>query len=399
MYKNFKFLNYSIYVLLLFYLMVDTLTGISLKTVGVSFSIPYKAFIISLMVIVIGMYNQTDFLIILSLFTWLILSITVMILFGSHNFALAIQTYIKTVSAIIFYLYFKSFIKFEQHSYKYLRKILVVNAFVFSANIFAGILGFGYSTYDYGVGIKGFFYAGNEIFLILLAITALLLKNRNKKFRMCVGLISLLFSILIGTKTAMLALMIIVLVNAFTNLRKISKIFVIFSLPLFILLFIILFNSVLSSLPVFNNMIYNFEKNKKLTGSILSALLSGRVEFLNNNLDFLKERADFWHFIFGGNAYFNNKSVEIDFFDTLILNGVFVAVVIFCFYIFLFYRAVRKHDVTLMAMNFSLIMISFTAGHVWANLTGGIFFIIANIVPNIFETIKHKRRKHYVIKL
>jgi len=397
MYKNFKLLNYIIYVFLLFYLLIDTLTGMSLMTAGISFSIPYKLFVIVLMIIVIGLYNQTDFLIILSLLAWLVLSMTVMLLTESKTFSIAVQTCIKLISVIVFYLYFKSYLQFEKHSYKYLKNIILVNAFVFFANIFAGILGFGYSTYGYGVGIKGFFFAGNEIFLILLAITFLLIKNKSKRFRIVVGCIALLFSILIGTKTAMLALLILLLVNAYKNLNKVWKILVIILIPVLILGFIYLFNTVLANLPIFSTIIYNFERNKKVTGSIVGALLSGRIDFLNNNLNYFNQQTDLLHSLFGGNSYYNDKNVEIDFFDALILNGGVMAVIILCFYIFLLYKSVKKKDITLIAMNFAVFLISFTAGHIWANLTGGIFYIIANLVPEIFAKLKIKRIQLYVI--
>lgn len=394
MYKNLKLLNYLIYLLLLFYLFVDMLTGISLQKGGMSLSIPYKIMIIGLMLIVIGMYNQNDFLIILTILLWLCLSVVLLVLFGGENLTLSIQTYIKIFSVVIFYFYFKSYPFFETNYNKYLKRILVVNTIVFSINIFAGILGFGYSTYSYGVGIKGFFYAGNEIFLVLLTLTTLMIRNQNKKIRFVVGCVSVIFSVLIGTKTGILAILIILFVFSFSKMKKTSKIVFILLFPLLLFSFVLLFSYVLLKIPIFNTIMYNFNKNKDLTGSIVEALLSGRIEFLRNNLNLLKKEGDFLHLFFGGNAYYEEKNVEIDFFDTLILNGVVTSISILFFYLLLLYKACKKKDITLIALNFTCILISFTAGHVWANLTGGIFFIIVNLFPYVFCETRKKRKKH-----
>lgn len=395
--KNLQFLNYVIYLLLLFYLVIDTITGISLSSTGISFSIPYKLFIMSLMIVAIGLCNLNHFLVILFYICWLVVSFFVMTIFRSENIYLAIQTYAKFISGLVFYLYFASLNRVEKRCVLFIKRILLINALVFALNIFAGILGFGYSTYSYGIGIKGFFYAGNEIFLILLSIATLLIQSRNKHIRFITSIVSLVFAVLIGTKTAMLALFIIISVNFFEKLTSKRKLVFFSCLPLMILAFIFLYTFVLSKTQVFEHLIYNIQKNRKLTGSLLSALFSGRLDFLYDNLNLLRKKGNTISLIFGGNSFYNSKSIEIDFFDAIILNGIFIAISMFLFYSYLIAIAIKRKQKILIVLNFMILAISFIAGHIWANLTGGLFFIIANVYFYIFKNFQ-VRRKQYVVK-
>ena len=342
------------------------------------------------MTFVISLYSARDFLLFLLLFGWVFLSFLTISFLPSYNVSLSIQLAIKYLSMIIFFMYFKNLKRYDRNCIDKIRIIVLVNAIVFLLNMFAGIMGFGYSTYTYAnIGIKGFFYAGNELFLVLLPITTLFVQNR-KNVRLVISFIAIVISVLIGTKTAILALLIVLVFNNFTYAKLLEKLTFIVFVPLTLFFGIIIFQYFLADLPVFTHITNNIETKTKMGSSLISVLLSGRLEFLEMNLKLYNDWTDVLHIIFGGNPFAHGKSVEIDFFDSLIVNGILTTFFVVFFYIYLFIRALKQHNYVLALMNMLVFLISFLAGHVWANLMGGIFFIIANLFFDSFYNYDFK---------
>ena len=383
--KNIRLLNYFIYILLLFYLLIDTFTGILLHSGAGSLSVPYKIFVLFLMIIVIIISNPNKVLYFSFLGCLISFSLFSMFCQDYTNTTFAIQNFIKSISVYIFYIYFSVLVRSEPNATYYMEKILKVNAVVFTINMIAGMLGFGYSTYSYGVGIKGFFFAGNEIFLILLSISSIYIHKYTKRKMLFISFVSLLFAILIGTKTAMLALFIIILFNLYDKQTKHKKIIILLCLPVLVLFSYLIFILFLSKLDVFEHIAYNIEKNKDLTGSLLNALMSGRITFLNNSMTLWRENHTPMSFLFGGNYFYNDKGIEIDFFDTLIINGVILTLLCLGLYLNLIIKALKKRQLVLLVLDLLVLVISFIAGHVWTNLTGGVFFAMVNIYFNIVD--------------
>lgn len=375
--KNQSMLNWLIFIMLDFYLVVDSLTGILMHSSGISLSIPYKLFLIALMCFAAFAFHIDFSISIFLSISWLCLSALFFVFENYRLLSFAIQTYMKFFSNLAFYLYFSSLAKFDWFDCRVF-KMLKINAVVFFLNIFFGILGFGYSTYGSGVGVKGFFYAGNEIFLILLSVVTIFLIHR-KAGAFWLYMVSLFFAILIGTKTALLALFMIIFFDIFFHLSKRRRFLFFLFAPLSIVLIVFVFWQQISKIEIVSAALWKFNKTKEISGSILNALLSNRLIFLENNMRMWQENLTPLNFIFGGNYYANNKSVEIDFFDALILNGGITAICVFCFFIFFIIRAARRKNRLLVIFNLLVLGISFSAGHIWANLTGGIFFIIANV--------------------
>lgn len=377
--RNIKILNYFIFILLNLYLVIDSLTGIMLHEGGVSFSIPYKIFVAIIMFVVVMCYNKTSSVFLMWTLVWLFLMLFVMFLEKMANINLAVQLYSKLLVNFIFYKYFSKILKDCAYD-NYIEDFIRINSIIFIVNIFLGILGFGYSTYSYGVGVKGFFYAGNEIFLILLSITVFyLLKNPKNRRTKYIYMISIITAIAIGTKTAMLAVIIICFTNHFVCMRKKYKILFLFCLPVLICIFIIFIFPLLAELKPVASAIYNFHKVKEMSGSILNALLSNRINFLEDNLHNWKLNLNFNKFIFGSATYADSKSVEIDFFDTMIVNGAIVTTSVLIFYFNFIIVSFRIKNYLLIIFNIIILLISFSAGHIWSNLTGGIFFVITNV--------------------
>ena len=229
---NNKIAIYIIFILLDLYLIIDSVTGILLHSGGISLSIPYKVFIAGLMFFTAVCHGAFTVIFFIGSLTWFFLILFMMFFDQATNIGLVTQTYTKIFVNYIFYKYFSTILRNKLYDDLF-GFFIKFNSIVFILNIFLGTLGLGYSTYSYGVGVKGFFYAGNEIFLILLSITVFyLLKNpRNNKTKF-IYIISLILAVLIGTKTAMLAVLLICLLNYYLVMsKKISFYFLFCSRP------------------------------------------------------------------------------------------------------------------------------------------------------------------------
>lgn len=376
--RNLNFINASILFLLLFYLVIDTITGYCLN-IGINFSlsIAYKMLILILMFFETSIINVNFLLIYLPIIIFFIFSYMFYLFNGyTNNIFGLFQDYIKIFSCIFFYNYFNTL---DKKYYYYIEKIIYINFLVFMSNIIVGILGFGFPTYDYGLGIKGFFYAGNEIFLIILSIFVIYIRKTEKKDKNILIAFVIISTILIGTKSAFIAAILIVIYDKYKYANMKNRVqYFIFLIIFFILLFCFFYNYILQ-ISTINSAIYNIQKGLNNSDkNIMDVFLSGRIGFLEANISEWKKTYSINQLLFGGSNFHNMKTNEIDFFDTIMQHGVIITGFITIFYFYLFFRALISKKYTLAFFNLLIIIISQLAGHVWANLSGGIFFILAN---------------------
>jgi O-antigen ligase-like membrane protein len=96
----------------------------------------------------------------------------------------------------------------------WLRRALWLGSAIMLVNIVLGLSGFGYATYDYesatsgDIGVKGFFYAGNEVsatFVVLAAFVLMEVWNGRRGLYAPVALAVVVAAFTIGTKTAILS--------------------------------------------------------------------------------------------------------------------------------------------------------------------------------------------------
>ena len=401
--KFIKELNYFIYILLIFYLAVDSLTGISIAAGGPSFSIPYKVFILFLMTLVICNYEYTGFkvLVIFFMSALMFISCFVLLIFGITDLSFYVQQYIKLFANIIFFFYFLVLSKTEARFEYYINNIVKFNLIIFLLNIAVGILGYGHSSYDgadVSNGTSGFFYAANETYLILLSLSTILLLNSKRNiFLYC---FFLYLAIKIGTKSAILAVFVISIYDFYSKSAKKSKILIWLFIPIFLLgiyLFYIHFLSSLHSFEYVSSELHKSEGNRKL---ILNAIMSGRI----HNLEIAQEN---WKRILTlplllfGTSNSVTSTVEIDFFDVCFINGILLTVIISIFYMYLIIKAKKMGVGLILIMNIIYVLISFLAGHTWRNLSGGIFFIMANVmmIKNINISFAEQHKLKSIISL
>ena len=391
MVRNLHFFNYCILLFLSFYLVIDTITGYCLNNgLGVSLSIPYKMLLIFFMALVTCSISS-KYMIFYSFSIWFILiSILFYILNGyTKNIGGIVQDYIKLLSPIVFYNYFSNLdSKYDEQ----ISKIIYINFLVFLFNIFIGILGFGYHTYSYGIGIKGFFYAGNEIFLIIISILVIYIRKTKEKDKLILITAGLISTVLIGTKTAILAALLIIIYDRYKYSSKANRLKLFLYIFLVVVVIFYFLDILISNLEVIQNIIYNIKIGlNNADKKILDVFLSGRIGYLEKNIYEWSKTYSPLQLVFGGSNFYNSKANELDFFDTVLQHGVILTGIIIIFYMKLLFKAIRTNNYTIAFFNITILIVSQTAGHIWANLTGGLFFILANCYSFKFISIIQKR--------
>ena len=202
--------------------------------------------------IILGIYSLLYFLTKISIFSNLSFVITEIIYMFKYFYTL-----------VLLLVLFNLFDEFKTNNRK-IFKLLQIELFLYCLSIvLANITGTAFGTYVGGLGNTGWFYAGNEIGIIVALLFPLLflLVNKSNSFSILFYIIPIVLGIeIIGTKTSMLGLLLPTLIFLFYYLIRIRK----GKVKQFVMTLVILVVIVISSpnLPVIQNIknsIYRFE--------------------------------------------------------------------------------------------------------------------------------------------
>lgn len=250
------------------------------------------------------------------------------------------------------------------------------------------ILGIGYATYEnFDVGYKGFYYAGNELNILLLSISVLSFQKMMRKFTIfdCIVTMICLGSLfLVGTKTSFLVIIFLIFYNLVKkkNLKNKLK-----SCVIIFLILVVAYGSISTIFETQINKIvsrnqYYYETLTKSNNSIANYIFSNRnmripLNFKKNYSNNLEDDLIF-KMMFGVGHYQQFKStdvssiIEMDFFDTILWYGVPIAFTIFIFYSYVLYRGIRSKKNKDYLLSYCLIFLfSIMAGHVWYSALAG----------------------------
>jgi hypothetical protein len=299
---------------------------------------------------------------------------------NSSDILLTCSTFSKLYSVPIFFIYFSVSIKNNESIYvvKY-TKIMTVSILVFIFNILAGLLGFGFPTYNIengSMGIKGFFYAGNEVSILFFCLYYYLLSQipYRKIFRLMIYFIAFIVSFMIGTKTVIAACFIFSFIDYYYISSKKGKMLFPVISGIIVLITVYYFQ---------HTNIYKFFEYRFLTtldrnkSNILDAITSGRLTALGDFYQYWAINFSFLHFMFGIGIH-PIKGIEIDFFETFFFFGIITLFFVFCFYLNLIYKSAIKGNKKLLCFNILYFIISFFAGHVWFGVMAGFFYAYIN---------------------
>ena len=314
----------------------------------------------------------------LFLFTGIFLSVIALIGSGeaAANVSLLydINLLIKLFTPIILILTYKEMILTSPHQAKRETKKIIQFYKVFFplSIIIPKILGIGFSTYSYGTGFKGLYFAGNDISIVMAVVTTWnindCIKSMQKKDIILAGA-SLLSMLLLGTKTSILmtvlGVMICLLKSKQINATLLFGIFAVLGILLAVTVFADEVQLVLSSFKFF------YKKNLYAGRNIVSFLLSQRDITLKKAFIAAYQDNSIRTFLFGNGPYrqvvlgaSDAGLIEMDLFDMFLWFGVPFSIYVCAFYS-LCYKSCKSFANYLQKFCWlSVIAFSFMAGHV-----------------------------------
>lgn len=207
-----------------------------------------------------------------------------------------------------------------------LNRFFTASMLIIAANLYcAAFLGIGYTTYENGAGVKGFFASGNTIGLYLGFGSLYLAASK----RYCLAEISnftlwfLTFgTLLVGTKTAFIfaAITTIVLILNVRNRALMAPMLSLFGIGVLALAW-------QSILAAFDVVLWRLGRAESLVGF----LGSGRINYVNNAFSsFMEQDVGFFRFFFGSGGHISFRdygtkmsfdTLETDFFDLFFMYG------------------------------------------------------------------------------
>lgn len=376
--RRFLALNdYCIYLLSLFYLLVDSVAGMLISRGIANIGQFYKMLLILLMAVSVLARKRNG-----ALFISFFCMLTCLISLSSlmHFFADSLQTgmtVFKIMSVLIMFIYYETW-----SGHKKLVRIITVNYAVFLLNMLAGILGFASSMRSFGeesIGTRGFFFAGNEVAYTFVCLSFLMIHFcRTEKNRNLLYILTLFVSVLVATKACMAAAIGIVLADMYVASDRKRRIFILLAFFTAVFLFVFFFKLLSESVPLLKYIVFKFEQQKSGGHPILNALLSGRVERIPATSALYESCFSAETVLFGMGMPKNIPRLEMDFFEVFYYFGIILFLVVFAFYFYVLYVSAVLRNKTVFMFNVLCIITSFLVGHVVYSLMGGIFFAMAN---------------------
>lgn len=242
------------------------------------------------------------------------------------------------------------------------------------------LLGVGYRTYSYGVGYKGFYYAGNDISIVMVVIAIWnireLMKHPKKK-DIFLSILSLVALLLLGTKTAWLMAAFIVGYFVLRSRRLLWKILAGLGTVIGAAGFFAIERGEIQNLIGSLRSLYS--RYIAGGGTVLTFFLSGRDQLISMFFQKTYEENMVWSFLFGKGSFLQaswfprDQLIEMDLLDLLIRCGITGSLLIVGFYGYWFKKCYKKADYSQRLVWYVMAAFSMIAGHV-------LFSPLANLV-------------------
>lgn len=385
--KNETPLDYLIWNMFLYWLVIDCITGYFLNS-GLTLPISqvYKLFLTIILIFRIVKQNnglQISLIIIYVIIYFIHISLI------NENVPSSLIHISKIFLTFLIYVYLSKAVLIYKRDTIILRSYTILNTsfYLISINILLGLIGIGFNTYpDEGIGYKGFFFAGNEIGGLFAVLIPFKLYNTYKQSNIYAYLLSCAFcallAILLGTKSVILVTIITCFMIPWIYGNSIRKLRIVVILILICLITLPMIINLISSqdIDLLVRMTYSYNK-----GGVSSLLLSSRDEF------WILKREEFfnsniWSQLFGLGG---NRTVEMDQFDALLNYGYVGLILIYLFYSFMFIKSWNQlnNNTYTKVINLSNIMLlgmSIIAGHILFSSMAGMYICLNNNLSNIF---------------
>jgi len=383
------------------YLIIDSANGWLVLSFGidVKLSALYKGMLLAFVALRVLRKDVVKFEFALICVLILMLGETLFLLSGKtsgSHLSFAFLHGVKIISPLLLFFYFESVLAKGADYRNAVDRILIFSSLVFAANIVLGFLGFGFSTYDgevtaSSVGLKGFFYAGNEVTSVFIVLSAFVLSRfAGCGWRMWLAILGCLtIGLAIATKTAIISAIILsfgvpmLLNDPGKRPYFVGKFFLLAAVPVSVVYWLLGD----SLFPIAENLVGRISDVHQKQG-LIGVILSSRDVYL----------ADLWRVSFSGVpdlevavaavfghgvSYFADVvkySSEMDFADVFFWNGLLGVLVLFSVVGLSSFHAVhsyilnRSFDGKVVLFTNALLLVSANiGGHIF---TSGMFSIV-----------------------
>lgn len=377
-------------------LLVDSVNGFFLSGMGIDpkLSAAFKMLLLLLVLYQIGATSQKVLAFVFSGLLCLLIGpiITFTKTVDPIGFIDDFTSCLKIVTAFIIFIYVALMAeKWPEKLKKYGLWCLNFSFFILILNLILGALGYGFSSYGSGdlesddkdeVGVKGFFYAGNEvsgIFIILFAWMLHMAWQKSKALYILVSFLAMGCGLLIATKAAMIASIILIfsipLLNERNRLLNLTWLKVKTIVPIIVVgtVLAIVLVPIFESTGLLGRFMWFYEKK-----GVIGLILSGRDEFIITASEVFMDYAKWTDILFGfsktGLGLITKNAMEIDPIDMYFWHGLAgLMLFLFCCTVFLrvsYLACISSKSVwgpAVFVINLSLIAVSFIAGHIFTS--------------------------------
>lgn len=380
------------------YLLADIASGFMVIQLGIDLKISllYKFPLTMLVFSLVFILNPKFFLLLCCLLAALLFGPVYQLTTKADvSFFIADFSYVyKILMPISIFIYFGLLAaKWKAFTVVWLERILFCNFVILCFNLLLGALGFGRASYELRdgetAGSNGFIYAANELgatMIVLFSFTLHWCWNNKPRWYLLFSLFTVLCGLLVATKTAMLAAIMLIffipLVNErerFFSFTKL-KFFIFFPMVCVSVVIVFLITDLLQAIGLYDKFVWVL--NEK---GVLGIVWSGRDIFVRDMLIIYIEHLNFWQQLIGIGSggvaeYLPIKySAEVDAIDALVWFGFSGLVTCFGFYIFTFLKAAKQftdkdsqYSPSVLVGSLILLFLAQLSGHVWMSGTLGI---------------------------
>ena len=306
----------------------------------------------------------------------------------------------KLLTSILFFTYFLQVNNTDRDYFLQKAKFIFTISFViFSVNMLLGMLGYGFSSYENGIGTCGFFYALNELSGVLAVLSPWMFYYCKTKlttlgFYICSAFLFLL-SFALGSKSGIVATIMFFFLINYSYGEKRERLIMIILFVVIAIIGVIYIQQILSAnLPVIERFAFFVEKQ-----GFVDALTSNRLHFWEDrSRDFFRSGLIVWIFGLGG-----QRTVEMDPFDALLNCGlVGFAVILFLYWKLIAYPLEKRNESlqyskVIFSSNLLLVLISVGGGHILFSSMAGMLIALSNAILFGKRTIFNSRESIRII--
>lgn len=260
------------------------------------------------------------------------------------------------------------------------------------------VLGLGNRVYGDSMGYKAFFVAQNELSLVIIVLFYFCLYKLTLRLKLStliqVGLL-LLCGLLLNTKSTILACLLgagvcflYIMVRMPVRIRLAAVVIIVFACMMYYDVIIEVCGAMVERFTTLMSKYYG--------GSVLTSVLSGRNNFLENAWAGLVEEHFLFRFLFG-NGFCSNVLVEMDIVDIFFYLGFFGAVATVAFLTIVYVKSRRNFKTDpapIRSLSYLLILFFLNVtGHVLFMAMSGCYFVVYLGFCLVYGSVDEKTRR------